>query len=113
MQQQTNAIEDLFSKTTDYLETRVEMLELKAIGKTSVITASFVSGLVIGILLSLVLVFLHLAIAIWLGKILGEVYYGFLAVAGFYAVVAIIIFLSRKTLLQIPVKNAIIKNLTK
>ena len=33
MQEQTNAIEDLFSKTTDYLETKVELLELKAISK--------------------------------------------------------------------------------
>ena len=113
MQDQANAIEDLFSKTTDYLETRVELLELKAIGKTSIITSSFVSGLVIGIMLSMIAIFLHLGIAIWLGKIFGELYYGFFAVAGFYLLVAVIVYFSRKKLLQTPVKNAIIKNLTK
>ena len=113
MQNQTNAIEDLFSKTTDYLEARVELLELKAIGKTSVITSSFVSGLVIGIVISLVLIFLHLGIAIWLGTILGKLYYGFFIVAGFYTLVAILVYLLRKQLLQTPVKNAVIKNLIK
>jgi hypothetical protein len=111
MQDQANAIEDLFSKTTDYLETRVELLELKAIGKTSAITSSFVSGLVIGIVLSLVLVFIHLGIAIWLGAVLGQLYYGFFAVAGFYILVAGILYPLRKRLLQTPVKNAVIKNL--
>ena len=113
MQNQTNAIEDLFSKTTDYLEARVELLELKAIGKTSVITSSFVSGLVIGIVVSLVLIFLHLGIAIWLGVLLGKLYYGFFIVAGFYTLVAILVYLLRKQLLQTPVKNAVIKNLIK
>ena len=113
MQEQANAVEDLLSKTTDYLEARVELLELKAIGKTALVTSSFVSGLVIGILLSLVLIFIHLGIAIWLGIILGQLYYGFFIVAAFYILVAAIIFFLRKQLLETPVKNAIIKNLVK
>jgi phosphoglycerol transferase MdoB-like AlkP superfamily enzyme len=113
MQEQANAIEDLFSKATDYLETRVELLELKAIGKTAVISSSFVSGLVVGIVLSLVLIFIHLGIAIWLGAILGQLYYGFFTVAAFYVLVGILLFLFRKQWLQTPVRNAIIKNLIK
>jgi tetrahydromethanopterin S-methyltransferase subunit F len=113
MQEQANAVEDLLSKTTDYLETRVELLELKAIGKTALVTSSFVSGLVIGILLSLVLIFIHLGIAIWLGAISGQLYYGFFIVAAFYILIAALIYFFRKQLLETPVKNAIIKNLVK
>jgi tetrahydromethanopterin S-methyltransferase subunit F len=113
MQEQVKAVEDLLSKTTDYLEARVELLELKAIGKTAKVTSSFVSGLVIGILLSLVLLFTHLGIAVWLGAILGQLYYGFFCIAAFYVAIAVILFFYRKKLLELPVTNAIIKNLSK
>jgi hypothetical protein len=111
MQQQANAVEDLLSKTTDYLEARVELLELKAIGKTASIVSSFASGLVIGIVLSLVLIFLHLGIALWLGSIWGSFYLGFFAVAAFYFLVAILLYRYKKILFQQRVTNAIIQKL--
>jgi hypothetical protein len=111
MQQQASAVEDLLSKTTDYLEARVELLELKAIGKTASLVSSFASRLVIGIVFSLVLIFLHLGIALWLGTIWGSLYLGFFAVAAFYFLVAILLYLFKKALFQKPVSNAIIKKL--
>lgn len=111
MQEQTNAIEDLFSKATDYLETKVELLELKAAGKTSDIASSFVSGLVIGIVSGLVIIFLNIGIAIWLGGIFGSLYLGFFTVAAFYLVVLFIVYLTRAHLLKTPVKDAVIKYL--
>ena len=111
MQEQTNAIEDLFSKATDYLETKVELLELKAAGKTSDIASTFVSGLVIGIVSALVILFLNIGVAIWLGGIFGAVYLGFFAVAAFYLVVLLIVYLARTHLLKTPVKHSVIKYL--
>ncbi len=111
MHDQTNAIEDLFSKATDYLETKVELLELKAAGKTSDIASSFVSGLVIGVVSALVVIFLNIGIAIWLGNIFGAVYLGFFAVGAFYLLVLLIVYLARTYLLKTPVKNSVIKYL--
>jgi len=47
MENETNAFEGLFSKTTDYLETRAELLRLKAAGKIAELISSLVSRIVI------------------------------------------------------------------
>ena len=110
MQTQTNAVEDLFSKTTDYLETKVELLELKAVSKISNIASSFVSGFVMGIVILVFLLFFNIGIAFWLGALFGKTYLGFLAVAGFYLLVFIIVYATRKKIIQLPVKEFIIKH---
>lgn len=110
MQHETNALEDLFGKTTDYLETRAELVRLKAIGKASEMGSSIVSRLIIGIMFLLVLVLLNIGIAIWLGTIVGELYLGFFIVTGFYLLLLIIVYAARKKILKTPVKNLMIKD---
>jgi len=111
MQHETNALEDLFSKTTGYLETRAEIARLKAVGKASEVGSAIVSRLIIGVLSLLVLVFLNIGIAIWLGDLLGELYLGFFAVTGFYLLVVLILYAGRKTILKARFKNIMVKDL--
>ena len=110
MQNETNALGDLFSKTTGYLETRAELLKLKAIAKTSDMASSFVSRMVVGVLAVMVIVLLNIGVALWLGHILGELYLGFFAVTGFYLLVLVILYVARKQLLKTPVRDSIIKH---
>ncbi len=110
MQNETNTIEDLFSKTTDYLETKVDLMKLKATVKASTMASSLISRFVIGIIAVIVIVFLNLGIAIWLGHIFGQLFLGFFAVTGFYLLVLIILFSARKQLMEFPVRDSIIKN---
>ena len=111
MQHETNALEDLFSKTTGYLETRAEIAKLKAVGKASEVGSAIVSRLIIGILSLMVLVFLNIGVAIWLGGILGALYLGFFAVTGFYLLLVVILYAGRKTLLKAKFKNSMVKDL--
>ena len=111
MQNAPNAFEDLFSKTTDYLETRTEMLKLKATGKVSEMASSVVAMIVIAGVSCMVIIFLNISIAIWLGSILNQLYLGFLAVAGFYLLLLLILYLGRKQFLKAPVRNSIIKQM--
>ena len=52
-------------------------------------------------------------IAIWLGKMLGEYYYGFYIVAGFFAILVIIFYIFREKWLKMPIANSLIENLSK
>lgn len=111
MQKETNAMEDLFSKTTDYLETRAELLKLSTTEKASDLISSIVSRVVIGITGLLVVVLFNLGLAIWLGRITGELYLGFFIVTGFYLLLLLVLYFGRLQLLKDPAKNAIIKKM--
>lgn len=110
MQKETSAFENLFSKTTGYLETRVELLKLKAIGKASDMASSFVSSLVVVLIAAMMIVLLNIGVALWLGSILGAMYLGFFAVTGFYLLLLLIFYLTRKQLLKTPLRDSIIKH---
>ena len=110
MENGTSAFEELFSKTTGYLETRVELMKLKAVGKASDMASSFVSGIVVGLLAVMMVVLLNIGVALWLGHLLGELYLGFFAVTGFYLLLLVIFYFARKQLLKTPVKDSIIKH---
>ena len=110
MENGTNAIEELFSKTTGYLETRAELLKLKAVGKVSDMASSALSGMVVGLLAVMMIILLNIGVALWLGHLLGEIYLGFFAITGFYLLLLVILYFARKQLLKTPVKDLIIKH---
>ena len=111
MNNQTNVFEDLFSTTADYLETKGELLQLKAVDKSSGIVSSFVSGIVIGIVCFVALILLSIGAAIWLGDMLGNLYLGFFVVAGFYLLILIILYFGRHALLRKPLANLFVNKL--
>ncbi len=111
MNNETNAFEDLFNKTTDFLETKAELIQLKVVNKTSDIASSFVSRLVMGVVICLIIVLLSIGTAIWVGTMLGELYLGFFIVTGFYLLILLILYFGRNTLVKSVVKNSMIKNM--
>jgi hypothetical protein len=109
--QTTNSVEALFEKTGDYLETRIELLRLQTINATSEITSSVVSRLVLVLIIGLITLILNTGIAIWLGDLLGKMYYGFFIVAGFYIIVALLLYAFKDKWIKVPVSNMLIKKL--
>jgi tetrahydromethanopterin S-methyltransferase subunit B len=53
---------------------------------------------------------LNIAAALWIGDMLGKAYYGFLIVAGFYAIVSIILLLVHRRI-QASLNDVIVKQL--
>lgn len=91
-------IKMLFEKFEQYGKTSIELYKLKTIDKVTDVFASLVSRIVISIIITLFLIFFSIGTAVFLGDILGKIYYGFFAVTGFYALVAIVLLLTRKSL---------------
>jgi len=108
MQEQANFPESLFQKAGDYLETRIELIKLQSLDKTSDVVSLFAAGLLVIIIATLAVTILSIGVAIWIGELLDKYYYGFFIVGGFYLILALIMLLFKKKLFVRPVANLFI-----
>jgi len=92
MEDNSTLIESLLERATEYGKINYELVKLKVIDKTTNGISTFVPNTVVFLVLSSVLLFLNLGIAFWLGKILGELFYGFFLVSAFYALIAFVMY---------------------
>jgi hypothetical protein len=113
MQSTINHLESIISKAGEVAETKVEIWKLKAAGKVSETVSSMVSKLAVMILLGLAVIILSLGVAYWLGSALGNVYYGFFIIGGFYALAGFLVFVLRDKLIKGPVSGLIIDKFLK
>lgn len=91
MESNTEMIESLLEKTVDYGKTSFQLLKLKTLSKTSDITSTYLSRLVVLIFAFAFILFMSLGLAIWIGEILGNSFYGFFVVGAFFGLIGIII----------------------
>lgn len=110
MEDQSVVKDSIFERLESYGKTSLELFKLKALDKSADVASNVVSTIVVAITLILFLICLNAGVAYWLGEILGKVYYGFFAVAGFWAVLSLGFYLFRKNLIKTPVNNAIISS---
>ncbi len=103
-----NHFETLLSQAGEYAETRAKLLKLKVADKTSETVSDAASALVVGIFLIFFVVLLSFGLSFLLGELLGKTYYGFFAMAGFYAICALIFKANKKRFIKTPVSNFII-----
>lgn len=108
MENQASLIETLFEKTEHYTRSSVELYKLKAIDKSADVISSLVSRLAVVVFITLFFPVLNIGIALWIGEMLGKFYYGFFIVAGFYALVGMVVYIFRKRWIKTPVQNSII-----
>jgi hypothetical protein len=108
MQTQSYSIEDLFEKTGKYLETRADLFRYKAIDKSSDVISSLAANIFVILILLIFVLTINIGVALWIGDLLGKNFYGFFIVAGFYAIVGLVLFLYRNKWIKVPVSRLII-----
>ena len=108
-----NSIETLIKKSGEYLDTKLELTKLKAINTSSDVLSNMVYLIVKILIIFLFVGFVSVALAILIGKTLGDYYYGFLIVGGFYLIVLLIIYVQRKKWIKEPVANGLINKMLK
>lgn len=111
MENQPNTFGSLFENAGDYLETRLDLLKLQAINKSSDVTSSIVSRIAVLLFISFAMFLINIGLALWIGDLLGKHYLGFIVVAVFYALIALILHLFRHSLIKEPVSSMIIKKM--
>ena len=113
MKEQSDNIEDLFEKAGDYVETRLELFKLKTALATSDVVSELVERLIMISIITILGMLINIGIALWLGELLGKNYYGFLALAGCYSILVVVVYFFREKLIKSPVANTIIKKMTR
>lgn len=113
MTDDTTPIATLFERAEDYGKTTLNLLKLNAIDKSADVASSLVSRLAVIMTVVLSVLIISIGTALWLGKLLGDAFYGFFVIGGFYALLAILLQVFRHQWLKYPVSNSIIKQMLK
>lgn len=88
----------MFQKSKEYIDTRFRLLQLQATERSSRLIASLLVDLIKTVFGLFVLFFLSLALGFYLSELLGSSSLGFLATAGIFVVLIVIISLFEKKL---------------
>ncbi len=102
----------LFEKAKDYVDTRIDLVKLKATQTTSDVVPSLVSKAVLLFFMIIFFLMVNIGIALLLGEVLGKTYYGFFIVGVFYALVGLLLHVFRKQWIKQPMSNKIIQKMT-
>lgn len=113
MTDNTTPIATLFERAEDYGKTTLNLLKLNAIDKSADLVSSLVSRLAVIMIVVFSVLIVSIGLSLWIGKLLGETFYGFFVMGGFYALVSILLQLFRNQWLKYPVSNSIIKKMLK
>ena len=108
MTDQASQIASLFERTEHFTRTSAELYRLKSIDKSADVISTLTAHLVVIIALVLFFLIVNIGIALWLGEWIGKAYYGFFIVAGFYAVIGVILYFAGTKWIKTPLQNAII-----
>ena len=111
MENQINNIESLFINASGYLETRMDLLKLKAADTSSDALSSLAMAMLLALVAFLIFMLLNIGAALLIGDTLGKLYYGFFIIAVFYFIAGIVLFLFREKWLKIPIKDSIINKM--
>jgi fatty acid desaturase len=104
-------VEELADTVKDYVNTRIESVKLNVAEKSSAVIANLVAGLIVVSFFMLFFLFGSIALAFGLGEWIGKTWAGFLIVSGFYLLIGIVVWTARVKIIQLPVMNALIKQL--
>jgi len=113
MEENIKMIESLLEKATEYGKTSLELFKLKALDKTTDIVSTLIPQSLVFIAIMSFVLFINIGLALWLGDILGEVFYGFIAVAALYGFSAFVIHFFLHKWIKKYIRNSIIKMVLK
>ena len=92
----------------DYIETRIDLIKFKTAEKG----ASAISGIIVGVALFIfsmfILLFLSFSAAYAISYATQKPYLGFLAVAGFYILLVVLLLALKEKLITIPIVNTLL-----
>ena len=104
-------IEELTENIKAYVRSTYQLNKLETIESISVIGSGFVSSLIISLIAIFCVLFISMGIAFCLSSVLGNYYYGFLIVGGFYFLLGFIVLLGRKKLIEHPLRDKFIQKI--
>jgi hypothetical protein len=95
METNENPVNALLEGAEAYTKTSFELLKLRVASKVSDVFTMVIYHFFVVVILSFFLFGVSVAVALWLGELLGKVSLGFIAVGFFYGLLGAVLFLIR------------------
>ncbi|MEX0966200.1 MAG: phage holin family protein [Bacteroidia bacterium] len=92
----------------EYIETRLELFRLQLLDKLSSTFSTLASLAIVACFFLFFVIFSSVALALLLGKWLGDYYIGFAIISGFYLLLTIIFFIFKRQLIYNPILNKMV-----
>jgi len=110
--EEKSKLESMLGKIRKYAEARFDLAILNVQDKISDVFASIASVLLMVFIGFFVVLFISLGIAWYIGDRTGDPSMGFFSLAGFYLLLALVVYFTREKLIKTPIINALIKKIT-
>lgn len=111
MEQTWTKAEELGKTIREYINNRTDQLKLTAAEKTAVLIPLLLAAMIIAVFFVFAVLFLAIALSVYMGEVFGALYYGFLFTAAVILVLGMIVWMFRKQMIQYPLMNALLKHL--
>ncbi|RXK62643.1 hypothetical protein ESA94_06500 [Lacibacter luteus] len=112
MMQETFAkAEELAGHVREYIHNRLDVAKLDTAEKTSKVAAFIIAVVTVAVFIFSFIFFASVALAFVFSRTTGSLAGGFLIVAGIYLLIGIIIWLLKDRIIQLPIMNALLKQL--
>lgn len=106
----SGVFEALIEKAEAYGKTSFELFRLKSVDKAANLVSSAVSRAVAFVFIFMFAGLASIGVSLWLGDVLGRVYYGFFCVAGFYGLCGLALYLAKNNFIRKSVNDAVIES---
>ena len=111
MEDSFKIFEELKTSLVNYLNHKASLLKMELAEKISKLLSSLIAISLFAICMLFVSVFISIALSIFIGNKIGEIYIGFLIVSFIHLIFGICIWKMRVRWIQIPMMNFILKQL--
>ncbi len=103
--------EELVDDVKEYVDIKIESAKLTIAEKTSLVVANAAAGMAVVIAFVFFAMLLVTGLSLLIGEWIGKPWAGFMIMAVVCLIKAAVIWAARKRIIQIPVMNALIKQL--
>lgn len=103
--------EELAQHVKEYINNRMDAVKLSTAEKSSKLAATVIASVVVAMFFVTFLFFASTALAFVFSRLTGELYWGFLIVAGIYLLLGAVVWVLRERILQLPIMNALLRQL--
>ncbi|MFO8087815.1 MAG: hypothetical protein R6T91_08480 [Bacteroidales bacterium] len=101
----------MLKKLENYISSRILLLKIEGTEKLSDTLAVIFKKIILLMFLGSFVLFLSIALALWLGELFESYIIGFLLLAGIHFLLLIILFIFRKPLLERTIKDEIVQTI--
>lgn len=91
MEDDANRFETLFERAADYGKTSFELAKLQAVKETTGLVSTWIPHAIVLVFVFACIMLFSLGLALWIGEVLENTYYGFFIIAGSYGIIALVL----------------------